>query len=142
MALVDVGATLLDLVGVDPPASLPGPQPAAGASTASPCPRGPIFGELLPATAWPKHEIMMVEGSYKITHKITDRRWELHDLAADPGQRNDLSRDPKHAARFEELRKKLLAFEECPASAYRELSAELLSPPGRRAGTRRVSRRR
>jgi choline-sulfatase len=111
VALIDVGATLVDLVGLEPPAAFRGQSLLAAIDGKTLSPR-PIFGELLPATAWPKHETMMVEGSFKITHKITDRRWELHDLAADPGQRNDLSRDPKHAARFEELRKKLLASEE------------------------------
>jgi hypothetical protein len=115
VALIDVGATLVDLVGLEPPAAFRG-QSLLPAIDGKSLPERPIFGELLPATAWPKHETMMVEGNYKITHKITDRRWELHDLAADPGQRADLSRDAKHTARFEELRKKLLAAEEARQS--------------------------
>jgi choline-sulfatase len=116
VALMDVSATLVDLVGLEPPASFRGRSlmPAVDGKTLS---ARPIFGELLPATAWPKHETMMVDGLHKITHKITDRRWELHDLAADPGQHKDLSRDPKHQARFEELRKKLLSFEETRPAA-------------------------
>ena len=43
-------------------------------------PARPLFGELLPASAWPKHEVMMVLDGKKLTHKITERRWELHDL--------------------------------------------------------------
>ena len=111
VALVDIGATLVDLVGLETPAAFRGRSllPALDGQRLSP---RPIFAELLPATAWPKHETMMVEGTFKITHKITDRRWELHDLAADPGQQKDLSRDPAHLARLEELRKKLLTFEE------------------------------
>jgi arylsulfatase A-like enzyme len=116
VALMDLGPTLVDLVGLEPPAGFRGRSllPALDGQKLTP---GPIYGELLPATAWPKHETMMVEGSYKITHKITDRRWELHDLAADPGQQKDLARDPKHQARLEELRKKLLAFEESRPAA-------------------------
>ncbi len=116
VALVDVGATLVDLVGLEPPASFRGRSllPALDGKPLSP---RPIFGELLPATAWPKHETMMVEGTFKITHKITDRRWELHDLAADPGQQTDLARDPAHQVRLEDLRKKLLGFEESRQAA-------------------------
>jgi arylsulfatase A-like enzyme len=117
VALLDVGATLVDLVGLQPPASFRGRSLLPALEGKSLAPR-PVYAELLPATAWPKHETMMVEGTHKITHRITDRRWELHDLAADPGQQKDLARDPKHQVRFEELRKKLLAFEESrPAAA-------------------------
>jgi arylsulfatase A-like enzyme len=111
VALLDVGATLVDLVGLEVPRGFRGRSllPALEGKALEP---RPIFAELLPATAWPKHETMMVEGHYKITHKISDRRWELHDLAADPKQQTDLSSDKQQQARFEELRRKLLAFEE------------------------------
>jgi arylsulfatase A-like enzyme len=111
VALMDVGATLVDLVGLEPPASFRG-RSLLPAIEGKPLPPRPIYAELLPATAWPKHETMMVDGNFKINHKITDRRWEMFDLAKDPGQKTDLSRDPAHQARFEELRKQLLSFEE------------------------------
>lgn len=111
VALIDVGPTLLDLVGLAAPASFRG-RSLLPRIEGKPLPPRPVFGELLPATAWPKHELMMVDAGRKITHKITDRRWELHDLATDPRQQKDLARDPKHAALLEALRAKLLGFEE------------------------------
>jgi arylsulfatase A-like enzyme len=122
VALMDVGATLVDLVGLEPPPSFRGRSllPAIEGQPLSP---RPIYAELLPATAWPKHETMMVDGSFKINHKITDRRWELFDLAKDPGQQTDLARDPAHRARLEELRKKLLSFEESRPAAGAETRA-------------------
>jgi arylsulfatase A-like enzyme len=116
VALVDVGPTLVDLVGLVPPPTFKG-QSLLPALEGHPLPSRPIFAELLPATAWPKHETMMVDGTFKIVHKITDRRWELFDLSKDPGQQTDLSRDPGQQARFEELRKKLVASEETRPAA-------------------------
>ena len=111
VAVVDVGATLLDLVGITAPASFRG-RSLLAAIDGEKLPPRPLFGELLPASAWPKHEVMMVAEGKKLTHKITERRWELHDLTADPGQRQDLSRDPKHQALLRALQARVLAFEE------------------------------
>ena len=77
-----------------------------------PLPPRPLFAELLPATAWPRHELMMVDGRYKVTHRITDRRWDLFDLKTDPRQQKNLADDPAQAGLLEKLRAKLLAFEE------------------------------
>jgi arylsulfatase A-like enzyme len=111
VALVDVGPTLLDLVGV------PAPRVFRGRSLlpridGKPLPPRPLFAELLPATAWPHHEVMMVDRGRKITHRISDRRWDLFDLKADPQQQHNLADDPGHAKMLAELRAKLLAFEE------------------------------
>jgi hypothetical protein len=54
----------------------------------------------------------MVSEGKKITHRISDRRWELHDLDADPKQMTNLAERPEHKALLERLRAKLLAFEE------------------------------
>ncbi len=109
--LADVGPTLLDLVGAVPPAGFRG-RSLLPAIDGKPLPPRPVFAELLPATAWPKHETMMVDGHHKLLHLITDRRWELYDLAADPKQIKDLARDPAQLHVLEGLRAKLLAFEE------------------------------
>jgi hypothetical protein len=55
---------------------------------------------------------MMVDGRYKVTHRITDRRWDLFDLKTDPRQQKNLAEDPAQAGLLEKLRAKLLAFEE------------------------------
>jgi arylsulfatase A-like enzyme len=111
VALVDVGPTLLDLVGVPAPKAFRGRSLLARIDGKA-LPQRPLFAELLPATAWPHHEVMMVDRGRKITHRISDRRWDLFDLKADPRQQKNLADDPAHAKVLAELRAKLLAFEE------------------------------
>jgi hypothetical protein len=55
---------------------------------------------------------MIVDRGRKLTHRISDRRWDLHDLHTDPKQRRNLIDDPKHRRMAEELKSKLLRFEE------------------------------
>jgi choline-sulfatase len=114
VSLIDVGPTLLDLVGLQPPPVFRGRSLMPAIRGEAPLGDGPrpVFAELLPANAWPKHEVMMVLGGKKIVHKITERRWELFDLSKDPKQQRDLSRDPGSKALFQELRTRVIAFEE------------------------------
>jgi arylsulfatase A-like enzyme len=111
VALVDLGPTLLDLVGVPAPPAFHG-RSLLPRVDGKPLEPRPIFAELLPANAWPKHEVMMVDRGRKITHRITDRHYDLHDLRHDPQQQRNLADDPAHAKLLEELKAKLLAFEE------------------------------
>jgi choline-sulfatase len=111
VSLVDVGPTLLDLVGAPIPPSFRGKSLLPRIRGDERTPR-PIFSELMPATAWPHHASMMVDGKYKVIHRISDRRWEMYDLAADPGEHHNLVEAPAHRATFESLRGKLLRFEE------------------------------
>jgi Domain of unknown function (DUF4976) len=55
---------------------------------------------------------MMVDGKYKVIHRISDRRWEMYDLASDPGEHRNLAEAPVQRATFESLRGKLMRFEE------------------------------
>jgi arylsulfatase A-like enzyme len=110
-ALVDVAPTLLDLVGAPIPPAMRGRSLLARLEGGPPAPHT-VFGELLPATAWPHHAAMMVDGGHKIIHRISDRRWELYDLRRDPGEKKNLADDPGSRQTFETLRAKLLAFEE------------------------------
>ncbi|HEX7501067.1 MAG TPA: sulfatase-like hydrolase/transferase, partial [Polyangia bacterium] len=111
VGLIDVGPTLLDLVGIAPPANLHGrsllPVIDGGA-----LPARPIFAELLPSTATADHQVVMVDRGQKLVHKVSERRFELYDLTADPGQMKNLAEDPARGKLLDELKAKLLAFEE------------------------------
>jgi len=111
VGLIDVGPTLLDLVGITPPADLHGRSllPVIDGGT---LPARPIFSELMPSTATPDHQVMMVDGAHKLVHMVSERRFELFDLGADPGQMKNLAYDPAHKKLLDELKTKLLAFEE------------------------------
>ena len=54
----------------------------------------------------------IVDGNQKLTHKISERRWELFDLASDPRQQKNLADQPTSRALLDELRAKLVKFEE------------------------------
>jgi arylsulfatase A-like enzyme len=75
-------------------------------------PPRPVFAELLPSTATPDHEVIIVDRGQKLVHKVSERRFELFDLGADPKQMKNLADDPGHKALLDELKAKLLAFEE------------------------------
>src|SRR5205814_2607124 len=75
-------------------------------------PTRPIFSELMPATAWPHHAAMMVDGTHKVIHRISERRWELYDLGADPGEHKNLADAPAARQIFDSLRSKMVHFEE------------------------------
>jgi choline-sulfatase len=113
VALVDVGPTLLEMVGVAAPATMRG-RSLLSFIRGQERPARPIFSELLPATAWPHHAVMMVDGNHKLIHRVSDRRWELYDLGRDPGERSNLADAPASRATFEALRAKLVSFEEQP----------------------------
>jgi arylsulfatase A-like enzyme len=117
VALVDVAPTLIDLMGAPIPANMRGqsllPVIMHGKAARGPAAH-PIFAELLPATAWPHHATMMLDDNKKLIHRITERRWELYDLASDPGEKKNLAESPASAALLESMRAKLLAFEERP----------------------------
>jgi len=63
-------------------AQLPRPQPAAR-HRGNRCPATNL-AELLPSTATPSHEVTVIDGAKKLTHKISERRWELFDLPTIP----------------------------------------------------------
>jgi choline-sulfatase len=111
--LVDVAPTLLDLVGAPIPPTMRG-RSLLPRIEGQPLAPAPIFAEQMPATAWPHKAAMMVDGDHKIIHRISDRRWELYDLKRDPGEKTNLAANPADAKLFEDLRAKIVTFEERP----------------------------
>ena len=111
VGLIDLGPTLVDLVGTAPLPSFHG-RSLLPAIEGRPLSSRPIYAELLPSTATPSHEVTMIDGSKKLTHKISERRWELFDLASDPRQQKNLAEQPASRALLDELRAKLVKFEE------------------------------
>jgi len=111
VGLIDLGPTLVELVGATPLPSFHG-RSLMPAIEGKPLPARPIFAELLPSTATPSHEATIIESGKKLTHKISERRWELFDLADDPRQQKNLAEQPGWRKQLDELRAKLLEFEE------------------------------
>jgi hypothetical protein len=111
VGLIDLGPTLVDLVGAAPLPSFHG-RSLLPAIEGKPLPSRPIFAELLPSTATPTHEVTVIEGGKKLTHKIGERRWEFFDLTEDPRQQKNLADQPASRKQLDELRAKLLRFEE------------------------------
>jgi choline-sulfatase len=111
VGLIDVGPTLLDLIGVPAPAGLHGRSllPAIDGKKLSP---RPIFAEMLPSTATPDYQEVIVDRGHKLVHKVAQHRFELFDLEADPKQMKNIAEDPAHKALLDDLKSKLLAFEE------------------------------
>ena len=115
VALVDVGADAARPGGrADPAERCAGAACCRASEGKRAAAARPIFAELMPATAWPHHAAMMVDGDHKLIHRISDRRWELYDLSAIPARRTTSPPTRRDAALFAELRAKLVAFEERP----------------------------
>ena len=111
VGLIDVGPTLLDLIGVVPPSNLHG-RSLLPVIEGRKLPPRPIFAELLPSTSTPDHQVVLVDRGHKLLHKVSERRFELFDLAADPKQTKNFADDSTHKALLDDLKAKLLAFEE------------------------------
>jgi arylsulfatase A-like enzyme len=111
VALLDLAPTLLELMGVEVPASFQGLSllPLVHGTGAWPGDRR-IGAVLLAYPAWPKAQQAVWSGRYKAIQRITENRFEVYDLEKDPGEQRDLSgSDPELAAR---LRRELTRFAE------------------------------
>jgi arylsulfatase A-like enzyme len=105
VGLVDVAPTLLDLLGVEPPASFLG-RSLAPALRGEPLPPRPLYAELLPTPGWepPARALVTGDGREKIIVSESNGL-EVFDLAADPDERINLARRDRALA--ERLRAEL-----------------------------------
>lgn len=93
VALIDVVPTLLDLTGVPSEGSLSGvslvPWMQEGQGVAN-APHPPVFSvKALPHSA---RRISMVAWPHKVIWRLAYNRWQLYDLARDPGETRNLAR--------------------------------------------------
>lgn len=107
VGLEDIMPTLLELAGVEVPASVDGRSLVAV-----------LRGDAAPVRPWYHFEHAPTYGDAQAFHALTDGRlkyiWrpkdgaeQLFDLARDPGEARDLSRDPAHGAALTQWRETL-----------------------------------
>ncbi|MBN1944680.1 MAG: sulfatase-like hydrolase/transferase [Bradymonadales bacterium] len=92
--LIDLAPTLVTLAGGQPPDEFMGrplfPDPQS-------LPQVDIVSELLPYSNFQQHFVSLIRGDTKIIYDVTRRRYELYDLAADPGETENLYRTSDQA---------------------------------------------
>ena len=101
VSTVDVLPTVLDALGLPGRAELSGRSLVGVARGESVAPR-PVFVELLAYPNFPKTMRAVVLGDWKLIHDVSENRYELFDLAADPLEQRELS--ATRPAEFERLR--------------------------------------
>lgn len=91
--LIDVAPTVLDLLGIERPASFMG-RSLRAALEGQPLAEKTVFSELLPAPYLDRAAKMLVtgDGRYKLIYFSSESRFELYDLNDDPGETRDLYR--------------------------------------------------
>jgi choline-sulfatase len=113
--LADMAPTIAGLFGVAPPSSWVG-RDLAAALACKPLPPQPAFSELLPTPEW-NHEaksMVSADGKRHVIYKLSEGRWEIYDLDADPEERTNLvESDPK----AKELEHELSSWIEGPLAA-------------------------
>lgn len=110
VALLDIGPTVLELMGARVPDSFQGVSllPLAHGAAADPARR--IGAVLLAYPAWPKAQQAAFLGDHKAIFRVTENRFEAYDLKRDPGEQKDLAQSD--AALAAKLRAQLTRFVE------------------------------
>jgi arylsulfatase A-like enzyme len=103
VSTVDLVPTVLEIAGLPERPGLSGRSLLGLARGRSERP-GPVFVELLAYPNFPRSMRAVVLGDLKLIHDISENRFELYDLAADPGERSDLLGDrPTEAERLKAI---------------------------------------
>jgi arylsulfatase A-like enzyme len=95
--LVDLSPTLVALFGVAAPKTWIG-RSLVPALEGQALPAKPAFSEMPPSKSWPHDARSMVsaDGTHHVFHRISDSRWEVYDLTADPEEKkNVVDSDPQ-----------------------------------------------
>ena len=91
--LIDMAPTIAALFGVPAPSTWSGRSlvPALACKPGA-LPPQPAFSEMLPAPEW-DHEgksMITADGKRHVFYRISDNRWEIYDLTADPDEKKNL----------------------------------------------------
>jgi arylsulfatase A-like enzyme len=89
VALMDVGPTIVELLGATPSRALAGRSLAPALRGEALAPR-PVPAELLPAPSWNHHARAIIDGDWKVINRVSDGLWELYNLKADPREKRNL----------------------------------------------------
>ena len=76
----------------------------------------PAFGELLPEPKWDHDAKSMIsaDGTRHVFYRISDSRWEIYDLVADPDEKKNIADSDPNA---DKLNAELAAWIEGPLAA-------------------------
>jgi arylsulfatase A-like enzyme len=112
--LIDVAPTIAALFGVAPARTWQG-RSLVPALACKPLPPLPAFSELLPAPEWDHEAKAMVtaDGKHHVYYRISDSKWEIYDLGADPGEKTNRAEAPG----AKELQQALVQWIEGPLAA-------------------------
>jgi arylsulfatase A-like enzyme len=104
ISLIDVAPTIVDALGLQLPAGFVG-RSLLPRLLGKPLQARPIHAELIPAPSWNESAKAMItaDGKHKLIYVISQNRFELYDLAADPGeQKNLFDTQPELAGKLKE----------------------------------------
>ncbi len=98
---IDLAPTILDMMGVEPPAELVGKSLLPELSGAEPDDREPIMMEL-PADTYNPPTRAIIAGDFKLIED-PGKKYKLYNLVDDPGEKKNLARVAAHKAKLDEL---------------------------------------